>query len=292
MKKVFVLFFSALLAVVLPLSTLAENGIKMDGTVIHDDLSQYIHYTIDLTAMKASSAKTTVDAAVDYVKSLQLTNKGYAYIEEACLDELEQYRQQGATVYSYTVLVPKAAKSDVYYGTYNNIPFYVDYSSIANVKIEKDGPYPSSTALAHWVQGLFSVGMAFAHFTYGIPYALVSAALGNPSNVTYSYGSHNSYVFQAAPRTRLFYTYRGSSTTRTVVFQDQRGEVDIRGYFEPVSTDVDNDYVQIFSKNDQTLWTSHYYDTSFILLRAYTMYTHNSCEYWFLSTELLTETWE
>lgn len=94
--------------------------------------------------MKTRSAnENTIDAAIAYVESLELSDIGYSHIEEACLSELNAYKDDGVILESYTVLVPKS-KAKYYYGTYLNHDYYYGYTSVSDMRRETNGAESST----------------------------------------------------------------------------------------------------------------------------------------------------
>ena len=83
------------------------------------------------------------------MKSLNLSDIGYSYIEETCLKELATYKENEVELNNYTVLVPKTrAKS--YFGTYLNNDYYYDYTSIADMRRNTNGGTKGSLNETKW----------------------------------------------------------------------------------------------------------------------------------------------
>ncbi len=82
-----------------------------------------------------SSAYAVTREAID---ALSLKESGYAYIEEACLQELSSWEEQGYELESYAVLIPKATAQPTYYGTYSNVDFYTATTSLGKYNIRKE----------------------------------------------------------------------------------------------------------------------------------------------------------
>lgn len=255
-----------------------------------DDYSEYTHYTIDLSAKRSNSLES-ITSATSYVKSLDLGKKGYGYIEDACLAELKSYMDSGVKIVSYTVLVPNTTSDNVF-GTYNGRTYYWDTTSLAVVEYSKRSSTPSTQQLANWMAGSLYAMIAFSTLLYSIPYTLVLSIANLPSNITVSYGSYFQYYFVTSPVTRTIYTYSSpSSTTKKVVYVDQRGLTNPSIDFHPVSSSMPNT-VTVIQQYNKSVKTQFYDDTSYILQRCNVMYSHNSTEYWFLSTALLNDYWQ
>lgn len=102
-----------------------SKGIKPCDEFISDD---YVHYAYD---------GVNIDNIIDYVKSLDLDEKGYAYVEETCLAELRNYKRQNIVIGKYTVLIPKSKeKEKIFYGNLAKKDFYCQYISEVSFRRE------------------------------------------------------------------------------------------------------------------------------------------------------------
>ena len=125
MKKVLCILLSV--TIVFSMSTSAFADEIEDNSFWIED---YISYTIDFSSINTdmrSVNDNTVDEALSYVKSLNLSDIGYSYIEEACLNELQGYKEDDVILESYTVLVPKVRTKHLY-GTYLGSNYYYEYT--------------------------------------------------------------------------------------------------------------------------------------------------------------------
>ena len=108
------------IASLIPLS--ANNSENFDEL----NLENYFQYTINFdekTRGVSSETGNNIEAAIEYVESLNLKDLGFSHIEEACLIELESYSENNVILESYTVLVPKTRETE-YFGTYLGNDFY------------------------------------------------------------------------------------------------------------------------------------------------------------------------
>lgn len=283
--------------------TAFAEPVTNENTANSDSLSAYDQYVIVMnrdslrsnnTSFGENGAKTknisygaSLNNAVEYVQSLNLASKGYEYIEQSCLDELQAYKSAGVELEYYAVLVPNGtAATDYKYGTYNGVTFYYSYTSVSDFSMTKYGKSLNASDLNKWVQGAFNLILGFACKEYSIAYSLFSAATPG-SQVTYQTGSSFMYIFQFFDvRTRAIYTY-DSGTKRTVI-TDQRGTTNLSTLFIPAGGKL---------PSLETSWanrvsvTSYFNDLNRNLQRAYLNYVHKGSEYWSLSTEALSETW-
>ena len=136
MKKV----LSILLVVIMlfSMSITAFASTASDDSFCIEDYDQYSIDFSETNPKTRSVTGNTIDDAISYVESLNLNDMGYSYIEEACLNELAGYKEDGVTLESYTVLVPKA-RAKRFYGTYLNYDYYYDYTSVSDMRRETNG---------------------------------------------------------------------------------------------------------------------------------------------------------
>ena len=229
--------------------------------------------------------RTSYDSAIAYVKSLNLKNVGHEYIEQACLEELNVYKEAGIELNYYAVLVPNGTASTEYtYGTYNGRTFYYTYTSIVDFNITKNGGSLDSASLKKWVEGTFNLILGFACQEYSILYSLFDSV---GSSATYSTGSSFQYIFQFYNvKSRTIYTYSGSAKKNVLV--DQYGTSNLTTLFIPIGATPSN---LTSTWTGRVSRTTYYNNKDRNLQRAYVNYTHNSSESWYLSTEVLSEVW-
>lgn len=181
------------------------------------------------------------------MRSLNLEKMGYSHIEQACLNELTSYEDDGIILESYTVLVPKA-KTRYLFGTYNNSKFYYDYTSVSDMRRESNGAKKSASN-AHkwdnWILGAVDLGMCFAETYWSIPYTIIRTITGVPDTSAVHYGSYNQYVEQFTKTvTRTVYKER-TNNQLDPAYQDQTSSLRVKLYFCPVGTAFKSDYIDI-----------------------------------------------
>lgn len=128
----------------------------------YEEIQKEIAY--DHNAKAAEQAK-------EFVKSLNLKENGFDYIEEFCLAELDYYAtMEDAQLISYTVYTPKKVpaersssptKSDLmYFGTYETRDFYFFYPSEAETttNIKKQS---TKSVLQDWAKALLNVLLSY-----------------------------------------------------------------------------------------------------------------------------------
>lgn len=240
-----------------------------------------------------STEDSTIDEAIDYVKSLNLNDIGYSYLEEACLNELEGYKDDDVALESYTVLVPKA-RAKTYYGTYNNTKFYYDYTSVAGLRRETVGTkknVSNASTWSKWIKGGLDLSVSFLSNAYKwtVPYSIISAlsGLSYPSEI--HNGSYNKYVEQFTKvRTRTVYKLSGGKYV--TAYQDQSGSLRTNQYFCPVGTKYETDFVKLGTKFNGTV-KANKLSKNQILKTAYTYSSHNSKVVYKVTSGRIKESW-
>lgn len=221
----------------------SATTISATTTTASDELvlANYQQYTISFTEKARTSdvSEDTISAAIEYVKSLNLSDLGYAHVEEACLLELESYRENDIILENYTVLVPKA-KSRTYYGTYLGTDYYCDYTSVADMRREVEGSAKTAATEQLWNDWMslnINLVLCFIDWRVTVPYTIISAVTGLESTSDVYYNSYNLYIEQFDNvQTRSI--YKDGKTQPG--YQDQSGDYRCTLYHCPVGI-YDND---------------------------------------------------
>ncbi len=245
MKKVLCVLLSVIMLFSISITAFASETTDKEFCI-----DNYDQYTINLSNAAPhtrSTLSSTTDTAISYVKSLNLNDMGYSYIEEACLEELDSYKDDNVVLESYTVLVPKArAKS--YYGKYSNSNFYYEYTSVANMRRETNGEKKGASNASkwnNWILGAMDLGMNFFVEKWSIPYSIIRSVTGVSSASAVHYGSYNQYVEQFTNTVTRTIFKEKSSGILDPCYQDQTSSLRVKLYFCPVGTAFDSDYIEI-----------------------------------------------
>ena len=245
MKKALCILLS--LIMLLSASTTAFASEMIDKSFCVDDYNQYTIKLFDETLHTRSTTENTIDTAISYVKSLNLKDMGYSYIEEACLEELDSYKDDDVVLESYTVLVPKArAKS--YYGTYLNSDYYYEYTSVSDMQRETNGAEKGASNESkwnNWILGAMDLGMCFATKKWSIPYTIIRTVTGVSGTSAVHYGSYNQYVEQFTNTVTRTIFKEKSTGKFDPCYQDQTSSLRVKLYFCPVGTAFSSDYIEI-----------------------------------------------
>lgn len=286
------------LCVLLSLTMLLSNSITAfasettDGEFCIDNYEQYTITLSDAALHTRSTESTTTDAAISYVKSLNLNDMGYSYIEEACLEELDSYKDDDVVLESYTVLVPKArAKS--YYGKYLNSNYYYEYTSVANMRRETKGEKKDASNASkwnNWILGAMDLGMNFFTAEWSIPYSIIRAVTGVSGTAAVHYGSYNQYVEQFTNTVTRTIFKEKSSGSLDPCYQDQTSSLRVKLYFCPVGTAFSSDYIEIKTVFNGSVKANNL--TKAAILRTANTYSNHGGEIIYrVSSHRTTENW-
>lgn len=295
MKKV----LSIVLSLVMLLS-MSVTAFAAETTTTEKDtfcIDNYTQYTISFSGTKASTNarsanENTIDAAISYVESLELEDMGYAHIEEACLNELNAYKNDDVILESYTVLVPKT-RVKYYYGTYLNHDYYYEYTSVSDMRRETDGAEKQASNESQWnswILGAMDLAMCFSTARWSVPYTLVRTITGVSGTSAVHYGSYNQYVEQFTNTvTRTIFKER-SSTNLDPCYQDQTSSLRVKLYFCPVGTAFDSDYIEIDTVYNGSVKANNL--TKEEILRSANVYSNHNAEIIYrVSYHRVTEEW-
>lgn len=218
----------------------------------------YTKYTIDLTQIRGgelsyASDANTVDTTIDFVKSLDLKSMGYSHIEEACMNELNFYKENDMVLEKYTVLVPKTREM-YFYATYLGYDYYYEYTSESQIRRETEGAEKGAsneTLWNNWIMGLIDLIVSFAlEDVWSVAYSAVTSVTNVFGASDVHYGSFNEYVEQFTNvTTRTIYKQR-SANVLDPCYQDQRCFLRVNMYFCPIGTAFDSDYIFIRTLRD------------------------------------------
>lgn len=292
MKKFVSILLIAILTLTVSSSTVLASDIST-YTQREVNLNEYNQYKIEFDQKNSMNRieNNTVDDAIQYVKSLKLSENGFGHIEEACLSELEQYKSDGIELEDYTVLVPRA-KAKSYFGTYLGNEFYYENTSIANMRRETDGVAKSSSNVSkwnNWILGVTDLAMNFANITWSIPYSMVRSITGVSGTSAVYNGSHNQHVEQFTnTETRSIYKKQGSNYE--LCYQDQSSSLRVNLYFCPVGTSFSSDYIFIGTTYNGTVQANNASKDT-ILQQANTYANHGSKVVYTVSSKRVQENW-
>lgn len=241
----------------------------------------YEKYTIDFenaTSLSDGGVMLTsqnekenrIAEAKEYVLSLNLGDLGYQYIEDACLNELENWQAEDSVLNSYTVLVPKSRATLYYLGTCADKDFYCAYIS-ENVRT-----YQAKITLdtddigleEKWANGLLDFALNFFDTTFNIVFSVFRNKVEECTEVDYETLTGLKAVpgIQVAGVTRMvYYQYEGEWLT---CYFDEQGTG--RPYFVlyPNKTNLPTT-VNIELIPSLHLETEHYSDTDYVLGMAF-----------------------
>lgn len=183
--------------------------------------------------------------AAEFIKSLNLSEKGYESIETFCLNELEYYgKMEEAELISYTVHVPKESSSGTrasappkgytFFGSFGGRDFYFYYPSTLKLKTNVQKTQSQST-LQKWVNGSTNLLMAYANIKISVPWTIFQTIIGTPSNYKVTVGAHLEHYCNVNIHTRGIYTLYANGTYQMLTSQ-QFGDVYPYNVFHPADS--------------------------------------------------------
>lgn len=294
MRKVFAFFMTIVMCFMCITSAFA-----VDFNNIADELAlenNYEHFTCNLGGAMTRMVTRTEDSIAQaklFVEELDLPSKGYEYIEEACLNELEAYSNQGAILESYTVLVPKARDTQSYFGTYGTHDFYYGYTSRADVRydIQSGTKGENLNMWEQWASAAVDIILTFVETTVA---SYTWSAFSTVSGITDLGDVHNEAYFHFVTRYNNLKTrtiYREDNGVMVPCYQDQIGDVDIESYFCPVDIDDGNaEQLQPFGYSG-TQCCSTAFTKNQILYAANLQANHNSTISYIFRPGSLIQSW-
>lgn len=292
MKKIysFILALVLCFSAIIPVSAYSANATEQWNF----DIENYIQYTINFVDSRFNSRNTSdnIDTAIEYVESLNLSNMGYSYLEEACVNELEGYRDDDIVLQRYTVLVPNTREKH-YFGTYLNYDYYYEYTSVSDMRRETDGEEKNSSNASEWnswILGIMDLAMCWSSQEWSVPYAIIRNVTGVSGTVDVHNGSYNQYVEQFTNTvTRTIFKER-SSNNYDACYQDQTSSLRIKRYFCPVGTAFSSDYIEIGTDFNGSVSANNLTTTE--ILQAANVYSNHGGEIIYrVSYHRVTEDW-
>lgn len=288
MKKTISIFLTFIMIISMSIPVLA-NTVENDGAFCIDN---YTQFTIDLSEIESkvrNAEANSIDTAISYVKSLDLSGMGYSYIEDACLDELNRYKDDDVSLESYTVLVPKT-RAKQFYGTYAGHDFYYEYTSVADMRRETNGAAKSAaneSKWKQWVLGAMDLAMCWRTRTWSVPYTIVRIATGISDPDDIYYGSYNRHVEQFTNTvTRSIYR-EGSSKAG---YRDQTSTLRVRSYLCPVGVTTGPDFICYGDTYNGAIEANDLSKNS-ILQLANTYSNHGNQVFYSVTSHRVTENW-
>lgn len=257
----------------------------------------YTQYTIDFTQTRSgefsyASDANTVDTAIAFVESLELKDMGYAHIEEACLNELNTYKENDIVLEEYTVLVPKTREM-YFYGTYLGYDYYYEYTSVSKFDHLTEGATKGAKEEQwnDWVLGLMTLILGFAVPTeWSVPYSVVSSVTGLYDVSSIHYGDYNVYTEDYTDvYTRTIYKQR-SANILDPCYQDQSCWLVVEMYYRTIHSGIGNRFIPV-----NTLYRGYYranHLTQEQILHAANVHSnHDSMVIYSVSSNRVRENW-
>ncbi|WP_312634824.1 hypothetical protein [Oscillibacter sp.] len=209
-----------LVCIILTLALLFCNVSNVVAVDIATELDDYDIYHANFIAPQANEIidnSSNITQAKAFVKSLDLSSRGFSNLTQAYIDELDYLADEGVQLESYSVAIPRAQE---YYGTYDGYMFQAAYSYYS------DNYYTNLTGKGNhekWVSGAINILMNYALKRISVPFSVLSSA----SSVTFYEGA----------RTEI--TNEDQITSRFIMIQDKDKKVSLDPYsFVPIIKDM------------------------------------------------------
>ncbi len=205
------------------------------------DFSEYVSYTIDLAETPPTDHMITscdtdsissVERAIAFVESLNLEQKGFDYIANACLAELEDYKDSGVSLKQYTVLTPK--NGPAYFGTLNGADYYYTDTSIAvGTKTWFEKLTDTGITDEEWLNALGSLLFVLASHTalYPLTAGMSATSAFEPAHISKDDEFQMSVAFTNCYQ-RAIGRYDSQGNFR-ILYYDQRGKATYDIDFRP-----------------------------------------------------------
>ena len=204
------------------------HTIKFDASVLLESETELMYMDMvtyedaQLDMIKAHNI-SAAQQAKDYVRKLNLSESGYGYIEEFCLEELDYYmNMEDAQLLSYTVYTPNqhsvTTLSDSpteeelrLFGTYGGRDFYYFYPSSAEVKtnVKKQ---ETKAKLQGWVNNVIGCVLEFESIKVNALWSAFQLLMGAPSDYIVQTGAFTESYCNLTMYTRGLYTEYGNGT--------------------------------------------------------------------------------
>lgn len=165
-----------------PMNTTTMDSIEVSSPLLYDVYTINFSDEDNRIATYGAEHRSKVDQAVDFVKSLDLSDRGFYGIEDVYIDELNALAADGVKLESYSVYMPK---DGVNYGSYDGYQFRATYS-VYNESYTRT--LSGKSNFEKWVDGGINILMSFLKVkkTIAIPYTVISSLAGI-SNVGVEY---------------------------------------------------------------------------------------------------------
>jgi hypothetical protein len=176
-----------------------------DGKISHipskDEFDVYeIHFNNDRKGFFANKKnddftreQDNFTKAKDFVKTLNLEDKGFKGLEEVFLKELDRLREDGNAIDSYKIYIPKGStnlssnkhatrmKNQEYYGSYEGYKFKQAFS-VTTRPIESKKIKNKNEQLSDFISGatnfVVNIGMCFQKVKVTVPYTILTGLHG------------------------------------------------------------------------------------------------------------------
>lgn len=253
----------------------SENEIDIDN--YYDKLT--ISFSSDIRVLEESpnggSAsrnllnENNIGAAKEYVTSLNLEGIGLKYIEDACLNQLDNLENSadGSVLTSYSVLIPKdrASINPTYYKTIGNIDYYYAFYSSYTQELKRTR---LGDRMKSWADGVVDIIMEFAQ-EYGnvvvpIQFTMFLNLINAPIGYEIMNESYTENYFTIEAECRGIFTkdpnHAGAHYPWMLYYSAEKGYARASSIWHPLDLSLPEDLVSWTSPTTDAVNTNHFYD--------------------------------
>lgn len=244
---------------------------------------EYFRYTVDFSeenkensnmVCSTDSNEMKIARAIEFVESLELDERGFEYIEQSCLAQLNDFaNQKDISLESYTVLVPKTTNTTPqYFGTYKGFTFYSAYYSEYVATVHGPTSYPDNKqTMIDFVAGVLDYILLLADQQISVSFTLLSTVMNDPKNYEVTTSAHFKSIFSIEANCRGIYTKTGANNSYVMYYSSEDGYMFPQVIFFPnakgerpsVTLDLPKEYVAMPNFSDKEYQMKQAYDWIF-----------------------------
>lgn len=180
-----------------------------DEVVVFSDKNTRGILSSDPTVGFESAAQYNVEQAIAGVKSLNLSEQGLSYLEDACLAELNEIAlDPSCKLNEYSVLIPRAT-TPTFYTTYKSTDFYTLKTSRSNLTLRKNN-FGTYNKIIQWSTNAINLVLSVSNLTsISLAWSAVTSSL--PSNYQIQTSDWTDYYININPTNRALYVKEGTT---------------------------------------------------------------------------------
>lgn len=258
-----------------------SNVAEYEEFTIEFDIEPIAYSTRSITGQENLQNRDSenTEKAKNFVKSLNLPKQGYGYIEEACLQNLEELEEQDGVLTSYSVLLPRAATATPsYVGSQGGISFY--YGKYSNyTKTLETKKYTNRDKMQLWINGAANMVLSILDKEISVPFTIFSSVIDATGYTVHS-GAWTDYYLIVNADCYGYYTYANSSYK--LCYSCETGRA--RPYFVFHTNDINNPGGNCTVQPEFSVSTANFGNHSVLIYNAYALAIESNVAYDRLTT--------